>query len=154
MAAFLFTVWLGGFTFYSLVVVPTGHQVLRSKVRQGLISQQVTNKLNGLGAVTFALLLWDMAATRRDPRSRPQLRIAAISWTIMVATLATLVWLHPRLDAMLAPGSQSVTDIDGFYSIHRCYLIVAMVQWGAALVHFGVLMAKTTPVATGDGKSS
>ena len=61
-AILLLAVWWGGFTFYALVVVPTGHQVLRSKVRQGFITQQVTNQLNVLGAVTLALLLWQWVA--------------------------------------------------------------------------------------------
>ena len=38
--------WQGGFTFYAAVVVPVGQQVLHSHLRQGFVTQQVTNYLN------------------------------------------------------------------------------------------------------------
>ena len=34
--------WLGGFTFYALVVVPTGTDVLGGSVEQGFVTQAVT----------------------------------------------------------------------------------------------------------------
>jgi len=52
LAIVLLAVWWGGFTFYALVVVPTGHKVLKSKVHQGFITQQVTDRLNVLAAAT------------------------------------------------------------------------------------------------------
>ena len=131
----MFAVWLGGFTFYALVVVPTGHHVLRSKVRQGFITQEVTNKLNWLGAVTLALLLWQMLAARRESVSPRCFRVTAWSWAVLAVTLATLFWLHPHLDALLDPVNRSVVDDDKFYALHRWYLIVATGQWLAALVH-------------------
>src|ERR1700676_581956 len=62
LAISLLAVWWGGFTFYSVVVVHTGHRVLRSKVRQGFITQQVTRQLNVLGIVTLAPLLGSAGA--------------------------------------------------------------------------------------------
>lgn len=140
---FLFSVWFGGFTFYAVVVVPTGHHVLRSKVRQGFITQQVTNKLNALGAVTLAALAWQVVAVRRA-KSRRWFRVATISWTALAVTLAVLFWLHPHLDALLDPVARSVADDDKFYSLHRWYLIVATVQWLAAMVHGAVLNAPSS----------
>lgn len=137
---FLFAVWFGGFTFYSVVVVPTGHRVLRNKVRQGFITQQVTNKLNALGVVTLVALAWQVVAVRRA-KSRRWFRVAAISWTALAVTLAALLWLHPQMDALLDPVARSVADDDKFYALHRWYLIVATVQWLAMMVHAGALFA-------------
>lgn len=138
----LLAVWWGGFTFYALVVVPTGHHVLRSKVRQGFITQQVTNKLNALGAVTLAALAWQVVAVRRA-KSRRWLRIATISWAALAVTLALLVWLHPHLDALLDPVARSVVDDDKFYALHRWYLIVATVQWLAGMIHAATLLTES-----------
>ena len=137
----LFAVWFGGFTFYALAVVPTGHRILRSKVRQGFITQEVTNKLNALGVVTLAALAWQVVAVRRA-KSRRWFRVAAISWAALAVTLALLCWLHPHLDALLDPVARSVTDDDKFYALHRWYLIVATVQWLAGLVHAEALLAE------------
>lgn len=138
----LLAVWWGGFTFYALVVVPTGHHVLRSKVRQGFITQQVTNKLNALGAVTLAALAWQVVAVRRA-KSRRWLRIATISWTALAVTLALLFWLHPHLDALLDPVARSVADDAKFYALHRWYLIVATVQWLAGMIHAATLLTES-----------
>ena len=141
LAILLLAVWWGGFTFYALVVVPTGHKVLRSKVRQGFITQAVTNQLNVLGVVTLALLLWQWAATRRDPIPPGWSRAAILSWVVLAVTLAVLCWLHPRLDALLDAGQRAVLDDDKFYAWHRIYLVVATVQWLAGAVHFVSLLA-------------
>lgn len=139
VVTFMFAIWLGGFTFYALVVVPTGHQVLHSKVRQGFITQSVTNKLNVLGAVTLGLLLWQMLAARKESGTRGGRRIAWISWIMLAATLAALFWIHPHLDSMLDAASRSVTNDDRFYKWHRWYLIAATVQWLAGVVHLACL---------------
>ena len=140
---FLFAVWFGGFTFYAVVVVPTGHHVLRSKVRQGFITQQVTNELNLLGVVTVAALAWQVVAMRRA-KSRRWFRVATISWAALAVTLAVLFWLHPHLDALLDPVARSVVDDDKFYALHRWYLIVATAQWLAGMVHAGTLFAENS----------
>lgn len=144
VAVLLLALWWGGFTFYALVVVPTGHHVLRSKVRQGFITQQVTHKLNALGVVTLAALAWRGVAVRRE-KSRRWLRVASISWAALAVTLAVLCWLHPHLDALLDPVARTVMDDDKFYALHRWYLIVATVQWLAGMVHAGALLTETPP---------
>lgn len=138
----LFAVWFGGFTFYALAVVPTGHRILRSKVRQGFITQEVTNKLNALGVVTLTALAGQVVAVRRA-KSRRWFRVAAISWAALAVTLALLCWLHPHLDALLDPVARSVTDEDKFYALHRWYLIVATVQWLAGMIHAATLLTES-----------
>ena len=140
-AILLLALWWGGFTFYALAVVPTGHQVLRSKVRQGFITQQVTIKLNALGAVVLGVLLWELLATRRTHGRSRRFQWAVLSWALLAATLAALCWLHGRLDAQLDFTQRTVLDDDVFYQWHRAYLIVATVQWLGLVVHFASLLA-------------
>ena len=140
----LLVVWWGGFTFYALVVVPTGHKVLKSKVRQGFITQQVTEKLNALAVVTLVVLLWQLAASTHERQSPVRLRVAWLSWTALLVALAALFWMHPRLDTMLDPANRSVTDDSRFYEWHRWYLIVASVQWLAGAVHLVTLTGEST----------
>lgn len=135
-ATLLMALWFGGFTFYALVVVPTGHQVLGSKVRQGLITQRVTHQFNVLAGVTLAVLLWQLVASREAGRVTGSRRMAWISWAVMAVSLAALVWLHPQMDALIDTSHRVVLDDDRFYSLHRVYLIVATVQWLASLLCF------------------
>ena len=134
LATLLLALWFGGFTFYALVVVPTGHQVLGSKVRQGLITQLVTQRLNALAGVTLAALLWQLVASRGAGGSTGSRRVAWISWAVLAVSLAALVLLHPLMDALLDAPRRVVLDDDRFYSLHRVYLIVSTVQWLAGLV--------------------
>ena len=64
--------WQGGFTFYAAVVVPVGQQVLHSHLRQGFVTQQVTNYLNLTGAIALVPLAWEAAVPGDpSPRRRP-----------------------------------------------------------------------------------
>src|SRR5262249_56877927 len=91
--------WLGGFTFYSAVVVPIGTDRL-GITSQGFITQRVTEWLNLIGAVALLPLGWDAlagAAPGRGRWLRPGL------WLILAATLAALWVLHPYLSELLDP---------------------------------------------------
>lgn len=142
LAISLLAVWWGGFTFYSVVVVHTGHQVLRSKVRQGFITQQVTKQLNILGVVTLAVLFWEALAMRAEGRSALQFRVTMVTWAIMAATLVALFLLHPHMDALLDEGNRTVVDDEQFYRWHKWYLIVSTVQWLAGWTHLTLLARK------------
>ena len=128
----LFALWWGGFTFYSVVVVHTGHRVLKSKVRQGFITQKVTLQLNALGVVTLGGLAWELALARR----RSGWKLAVCSWVVMAVSLGVLYWLHGRMDGMLDPRSLSITDDAGFNSLHAVYLTISTIQW-ILMMYFG-----------------
>jgi hypothetical protein len=115
---------MGGFTFYALVVVPIGGRILGS-IEQGLVTQQVTQWMNLLGALSLAILL---------PGSQRS-RWLALSWLVMALTLGILVWLHPRLDALIDGSLHAVSDESRFYRWHQAYLAAVTVQWAAAVVH-------------------
>ena len=126
--------WQGGFLFYAAFVVPTGTDVLGSSLNQGWITRRVTNDMNLVGAVALALLALDQFA---EPALR---RRRWVFWAILAATLAALVWLHPRMDALLNFEELSVRDHPTFRFYHRTYLWVCTVQWLAGLGYVWVTL--------------
>ncbi len=127
--------WLGGFTFYAAVVVPIGADVLGSGFVQGLITRRVTIWLNVAGAAALAAWAWDLAAAPTPTRTRQWLRW--LLWSLLTGALVVLIWLHPRLDALL---DGDALDHDLFRTLHRVYLWVSTVQWtGAILLTFLML---------------
>src|SRR5436190_15643209 len=83
---YLFTVatalWLGGFTFYSTVVIHTGHRVLGGLLEVGFVTQRVTSWLNLIGVVALLILLWNVIATWCGPCVNMRWALA-MSWLIM-----------------------------------------------------------------------
>jgi hypothetical protein len=119
--------WQGGFTFYGAFVVPIGAEILGSHLDQGFITQQVTNRLNLIGALTLPILAWDVAACSGGRRWR------LASWGFLAVTLGGLLGLHLRLDAMLDAEQQDILDPEAFRTTHQLYLLVSTVQWALAL---------------------
>src|SRR5436190_5790515 len=100
--------WQGGFTFYAAIVIPIGMDELGSHTAQGFITRRVAPFINLAGLIALAPLLADVLCTRGDRPVRTRLR-----WATLVAlsvTLATLLWLYPRINALLDPASRSVLE--------------------------------------------
>src|SRR5262249_9658396 len=126
LCLFSITVWVGGFTFYSAVVIPVLHESLGS-LETGYVTQRVTDYLNAAGGVTLAL--WWLAAwvdrSAKPDRAR-HLRLGFLVATTII--LLALIGLHDLMDQQLGSGS-----LRGFYPLHRTYLIASTVQWFANL---------------------
>jgi Domain of unknown function (DUF4149) len=123
------SIWLGGFTLYSAVVIPILHDHLGAPFEVGLITRRVTHALNAIGGATL-LMGWLLVV---DPSNRPKdrspahrLRFAPLA--VSTLCLAALVVLHVVMDAKLDTGR-----VAGFYSWHRAYLWMSTVQWLANL---------------------
>lgn len=123
--------WLGGFTFYGLVVIPTGAAVLGEHRAFGFVTQQVTLWLNALAVLTLVLRL---PALRRERRQR-------WAWIVAAATTAALITLHPYATSFLDLAHHDVRDPLTFYQVHRVYLITAAGQWLAFLGLLAGLLA-------------
>jgi hypothetical protein len=132
--------WWGGLTFYGLVVVPIGVDVLGGATEQGFVTRQVSNWINLSGAVTLVVLLI-AGATTWNGAGRIAKATLAVSWLVMAAAQTVLAMLHPRLNAMLNIQSQSISDPATFHPLHEFYLTVTGVQWFAGLLHLLVLLA-------------
>lgn len=132
IAILLLTLWWGGFSFYAGRVVFIGHQVLRSKIRQGFITERATTELNWLGIAALAVVAWELIASHSSSRKRA----TWISWTLALAATLALVLLHTKLAGMLDFAGRQVADDENFYGWHRVYLVIATVQWlaGTALL--------------------
>ena len=144
LATMLLALWWGGFTFYAGRVVFIGHEVLRSKIRQGFITERVTNELNWLAAVTLALAAWELAAARK---SISLSRWPCMAWGVAVATTIVLFVLHAKLASQLDFPARQVAG-DNFYEWHRAYLWTASIQWlagTALLVAFHSAVCPTKP---------
>jgi hypothetical protein len=120
------SIYIGGFTFYSAVVIPILHDRLASSFEAGLVTQRVTDALNALGGVTLALgwFTFGLTVLCRGGVSQWQPSMLLISTICLVA----LVMLHRVMDQKLATAS-----LTGFYPWHRAYLWTSTTQWFANL---------------------
>jgi hypothetical protein len=130
LAALIF--WVGGFTFYSAVVIHIGAQVLGGHRHQAAITVRVTPYLNLASAAAALLLAWDVAAVRGAPARR---RLRGGLCLGMLAALAVLLWLHPRLAAGYDSASHTVSEPGHYHSEHTLYLYVSTAQWALALAY-------------------
>jgi hypothetical protein len=130
--------WLGGFAFYTGVVVQVGAAVLKSHVRQGFITQRVTFWLNMAGVTALAAMLWDLLAapgSERWPR-----RVLWIAWWMIALLQIWLFSLHPFMDRLLNPKALQILDEDKFIVLHTTYVWSATVQWGMGVVFLFMLL--------------
>ncbi len=130
LALWTLAVWLGGFTFYSAVVIPVLHDRLGSPLETGLITQCVTDALNLIGVATITLG-W-VVTLLRDPTQQSgtgRRRWATISLSATTVCLVILIALHRVLDRRIDAG-----EMQGFYPLHRLYLWVSTLQWVANLI--------------------
>jgi len=112
--------WQGGLLFYGSVVVPIGSASL-GDTGQGFITRVVTLAINITGLAVLPVLAWDVIASGRS-------RGRQILWAILAATVAVLMWLHPRMDALLDPLDQTISEYRHFRHLHRWYLRVVTLQ--------------------------
>ena len=122
---------MGGFTFYTLFVIPTGAKVLGSDRDQGFITQQVTNELNYIGCGVL-VLLWVLLLTEKRGH---KLHFLWLVWAGMVALQAGLFFFHNVLDGMLDTSTHKIHDLSKFFPMHRTYMATASLQWALALAY-------------------
>jgi hypothetical protein len=126
--------WLGGFMFYGGVVIDAGAAVLGSHVKQGFITERVTDRLNLAGAVALPVILWNLARVYRL-RGRVTRFLLVASWLVMAAVQVELFVLHPYMDRLLDASAKMVLDYDRFDTLHTLYLTSSSIQWAAGVVH-------------------
>ncbi len=114
--------WWGGLSFYAIVVVPIGTNLIGS-VEQGFITQQVTSWHNLL-FLFFVICLCFEAILRRKR-----------SFWAIVAILAVVNGLlfigHAMLSRQMDFEKQTVPA--GFYASHAIYLWITAVEWFAGI---------------------
>jgi hypothetical protein len=126
--------WFGGVTFYTLVVIHTGHRVFDSRVETGFLTQQVTNWLNLIGILALLLMLWNVIAARRT--ATRSLRYALwMSWAVIAGIEIALFCLHPRLDRFLDANNHVILQKAAFISLHRWYMNLSTTQWATTIFY-------------------
>ena len=131
--------WLGGFSFYASVVVPVGMDVLKnSALRQGFITQRVTDHLNLAAAVSLTVLLAEVVFTADPSPRRRWMRLGL--WGFMAVCQLALFIGHVYLDERLQVKGMMILDPDTFHPAHRVYLWTHTVQWGAGLVFIWLML--------------
>jgi hypothetical protein len=121
------SIYVGGFTFYSVVVIPILHNRLESSFETGLVTQRVTDVLNLLGVVTLSLgwCIYGLSVVCGFRYDRPGLsKIWPLPLLLSSVCLVALLILHRVLDRKL-----ETSTIIGFYPYHRAYLWTSTVQW-------------------------
>jgi hypothetical protein len=129
--------WMGGFTFYTGVVIPTGNQVLGSERDIGFITQQVTNWLNAIGVLALVILGCSAWFERRGvPRV-----LMLFSWLAMALLQAGLFYVHSVLDGRLETATHKINGpMHIFFNWHRLYMVIASAQWGFALIYLWLVV--------------
>ncbi len=141
-------IWVGGFTFYSAVVIPVLHDTLGS-LDTGYVTQRVTDHLNAAGGV--AVILWWLDAWADRPSGSAlarRVRLGLLTATTVI--LLGLVGLHRVMDDRLEFGG-----LREFYPLHRVYLIVSTVQWfvNLGLMAVGITLRRDGQAASFPQKS-
>lgn len=132
-----YALWVGGFTFYAFVVIPTGDRVLGSHTPMGFITQVATGYLNGIGVVALllsALAIWQLQ------RARIPVRLLSLSWLISAAILTLLIALHNRMDTALDNPHRAVLSAPNFYPLHEIYKLAYIPMWAASIATVWLLI--------------
>lgn len=151
-----FLLWQGGFVFYSAVVVPVGTEVLGDALRQGAITQRVTNWLNLTGVAWHLLFAWDVVAGADPNRRRTWARYGM--WAVSLGLLGGLAVVHTKLDAVFDGDTIARADRPAFRGWHITYLWLSTGQWALALANAGLTLAawgakSSPPLSGGSGES-
>jgi hypothetical protein len=122
--------WQGGFVFYAAVVVPIGTDV-HGEFQQGLVTQRVTNWLNGIGVIWHVVFALDLRAGKDTFRKRRVAR--GLMWAISLGCLGLLIGIHLAMDTHIRP--YGLHDDANFRRWHIAYLMISTVQWVLALAN-------------------
>jgi hypothetical protein len=124
--------WMGGFTFYTGLVIGIANEVLGDERDVGFITQQVTNWLNWIGILALIILGCSAWVERRGI---PRL-LMLLSWLAMALLEVGLFFVHAALDQRLETATHKINGpMHIFFNWHRLYMVVATGQWCAALIY-------------------
>lgn len=118
----MWAMWWGGLSFYAIVVVPIGTQLIGS-IEQGFITQRVTQWHNAT-ALIFTVCLFVEAYRSR----RRGLWLSGFALLLLLPSL--FVW-HVHLTSMMDFKTQTVPVT--FYNEHAIYLWLTAAEWAIGI---------------------
>jgi len=131
-------IWVGGFTFYSAVVIPILHDEMDS-LQAGGITKRVTDGINGVGLVALAVW-WATAILERSLGTAGPRQARFVLLAASTAILVFLLVMHRVMNQQLDTGS-----LRGFYPLHRVYLIASTTHWFVNLGLMAVALILWSP---------
>lgn len=123
-----FSLWLGGFLFYSAFVIPSAHAVLHDHETVGMITQKATRILNYIGLISCLLLLINFIKAKIF-LSAKELKYSAILLGLIITSLLALFFFHYSMSIFIDPDKLELSEYKKFYRLHRIYLIISTVQF-------------------------
>jgi hypothetical protein len=131
----LMAVWVGGLASYGAMILPALHARF-TPAGTAPITRHFTGGLNGVGLAT--LLAWGLGLFL-NPSNGPT-RTRRVSWVLLAASALLLVVEFALHGALSRQMTLHQTRSEGFYPLHRVYLIVSTVQWLANLALLGLAL--------------
>ena len=135
---FAFSLFWGGLTFYTAVVVRISHDVLGDPMVGGLITQRVTWWLQIAGGVTAVFMLWNAVLVTKASR-KYGFTLTACS-LILIGSLVGLVIVHSHLDAVIDVDAVEITNRDVFTIGHRRYNQLTTIEWISSLTYLVITL--------------
>jgi hypothetical protein len=123
----LFALWWGGFTFYSSIVVHLGMEILGNHIKMGMITKSVTNYINAIGSIVLIISLVFLIADKNPGKN--YLRVIGWEWFALVLLQLALFYVHHVLASMINITPSEISLQEGFYNIHRIYLLTSTAMW-------------------------
>lgn len=123
-----FSLWFGGFLFYSAVVISNAHVILQDHETVGMITQRVTRVLNFIGVASCLLLISNLLKEKLK-LSPKQLKASYAILTAIVFTLLAQFLLHSSMSEYIDPVKHELSEYKKFYRLHRIYLIISTAQF-------------------------
>ena len=130
--------WLGGFTFYATLVVPSGELVV-GRVPQGYVTQRVTDGLNVIGCVLLLFMLVDLMLHRKY-LSPWAMRARCLGLVVFGVGLVMLFELHNHMDALMDRTTLAKPDRVVFKPMHQRYQMIFTFMWMATVLELAMML--------------
>lgn len=148
----VFSLYWGGLTFYTGIVVRIAHDVLNDPMDGGMITQRVTNVLQWMGVGMVALMIWNNVLVWRQ---HARLGGALSTCTLILACALTgLFIVHGQLDAVIDVETYEITDREAFTAGHRHYNQWTTLQWLSVIAYLPITLFAWSKIDRGTLKEN
>ena len=134
-----FTLWFGGFLFYSGFVISNAHEVLGDHETVGMITQRVTKVLNIIGIVTVILLYINLLKEQYVLKPK-RFKMSQVLLGVLFLSLISLFIIHNMMSSHIDPEKLELSGYKKFYKFHRVYLIISTVQFFCLVTYIPTLL--------------
>ena len=141
---FLFSLWFGGFLFYSSIVISNAHAVVGDHETVGMITQRVTGILNLIGVPTIGFLFLNLIQEKKKLPGN-KLKVSLILLSVITCCLIALFIFHTLMSQYIDPVKLELSEHKKFYRLHRVYLIISTVQFFSLVAYIPSFIKSLSP---------